>query len=78
MDPERFKRECGRDVTFWGGGCDTQVVLPHATPPQVREHVRCRMDTFAPGGGYTFAPVHNVQSGVSPENVVAMYEAALG
>ncbi len=76
MDPSRLKREFGADVTFWGGGCDTQTVLPSSSPSEVSEHVRRRLETFAPGGGYVFAPVHNVQSGVPPENVVAMYEAA--
>jgi uroporphyrinogen-III decarboxylase len=28
------------------------------------------------GGGFVFSPVHNVQTGVPPENVVAMFETA--
>jgi uroporphyrinogen decarboxylase len=77
MDPARLKREFGRDIVFWGGGIDTQHVLPHATPQLVRQHVRELLGIWAPGGGYIFCQVHNIQANVPPENVVAMFEAAL-
>jgi uroporphyrinogen decarboxylase len=77
MDPARLKREFGQDVTFWGGGANTQHVLPNATPDEVRQHVRELIEIFAPGGGYVFCQVHNIQANVPPENVVAMFEAAL-
>ncbi|MCP5113045.1 MAG: hypothetical protein GY953_19630 [bacterium] len=76
MEPERLKREFGRDLTFWGGGCDTQHVLIHGTPDQVRDDVRRRLDIWMPGGGYVFNQVHNVLADVPPENVVAMLDAA--
>ncbi|MHB1415780.1 MAG: uroporphyrinogen decarboxylase family protein [Chloroflexota bacterium] len=77
MDTRRLKREFGDRITFWGGGCDSQSVLPFGTPTQVREEVRRRLGDLAPGGGFVFAPVHTIQADVPPENVVAMYEAAL-
>ncbi len=52
-------------------------MLPHATPKEVRDHVRRLLDIFAPGGGYVFCQVHNIQPDVPPENVVAMFDAAL-
>lgn len=76
MEPERLKREFGRDLTFWGGGCDTQGVLARGTPDEVREDVRRRLDVFMPGGGYVWNQVHNVMADVPPENVVAMLDAA--
>lgn len=76
MDPARLKAEFGDRLTFWGGGCDTQTVLPNATPEQIRDHVRERIEIWKPGGGFIFNQVHNVQSNVSPENVVAMLDAA--
>lgn len=76
MDPATLKREFGKDVTFWGGGCDTQNVLSRATPQEVKDHVKRMVDIFAPGGGFVFNQVHNILSEVPPENVVAMYEAA--
>jgi uroporphyrinogen decarboxylase len=77
MDPVKLKREFGRDLVFWGGGCDTQNVLPGASPAEVRDHVRRLLEVWMPGGGYVFSPVHNIQPDAPPENVVAMYEAAL-
>ncbi|MCX6624588.1 MAG: methyltransferase [Acidobacteria bacterium] len=76
MDPARLKQEFGRDVTFWGGGCDTQRVLPFGTPAEVREDVRRRMEIFAPGGGFVWTQVHNIMADIPPENIVAMLEAA--
>ncbi len=75
MDSRRLKRELGDRFTFWGGGVDTQSVLPRGTPQQVREEVKRRIGDFAPGGGFVFAAVHNVQSDVPPENYMAMWEA---
>jgi uroporphyrinogen decarboxylase len=75
MEPERLKREFGRDIVFWGGGCDTQRVLNQGTPEDVRREVRRNCAAFAPGGGFVFTQVHNVQPDVPPENVVAMVEA---
>jgi uroporphyrinogen decarboxylase len=76
MEPERLKKEFGRDITFWGGGCDTQGTLINGTPEQVREDVRRRLDVFMPGGGYVWNQVHNVLADVPPANVVAMLDAA--
>ncbi len=76
MDPSRLKREFGGKIVFWGGGCDTQSVLGGATPEKVREHVRERLEIFAPGGGYVFNQVHNIQRNVPAENVIAMLDAA--
>ena len=76
MEPERLKREFGRDLTFWGGGCDTQHTLVHGTPDEVREDVRRRLDIFMPGGGFVWCPVHNIMADVPPENAVAALDAA--
>jgi uroporphyrinogen decarboxylase len=76
MDTKRLKREFGRDLCFWGG-IDVQQVLPFGTPQQVREEVKHRIDDLGNGGGYVVSPSHNLQPEVPPQNVVAMYEAAL-
>jgi len=75
MGSKRLKQEFGKDIVFWGGGCDTQQVLPFGTPAEVREEVRRRIGDLAPGGGFVFNQVHNIQVGVPPENIVAMYDA---
>jgi uroporphyrinogen decarboxylase len=75
MEPRELKREFGRDIAFWGGGVDTQSVLPRGTPVEVAGDVRRSLDALAPGGGFVFGAVHNVQADVPAENVVAMVEA---
>ena len=75
MEPEVLKREFGRDLCLWGGGCDTQTVLPRATPEAVAYHVRERVEVLAPGGGFVFQQVHNIMADVPPENIVAMFDA---
>ena len=74
MDSADLKREYGKDITFWGGGVDTQRVLGAGTPQQVREDVKRRVTDLMPGGGFIFNTVHNIQGNVPPENVVAMWE----
>ncbi len=75
MEPERLKREFGKDICFWGGGCNTQEVLPKGTPDEVAADVRRNVSLFAPGGGFVFQQVHNIMADISPENIVAMLEA---
>jgi uroporphyrinogen decarboxylase len=75
MEPERLKREFGKDLTFWGGGVDTQQVLPFGTPQDVARDVEEKMKALGPGGGFIFNPSHNIAPGVPPENILAMFEA---
>ena len=75
MDLAELKREFGRDLVFWGGGVDTQRVLGTATPEEIREHVKRNIEALAPGGGFVFAAVHDIQANVPPANIVAMWEA---
>ena len=77
MDTRRLKAEYGRDITFWGGGVDTQYVLPFGTPAEVADEVKRRIDDLAAGGGFVFAAVHNIQALVPPENIVTVLETAL-
>jgi uroporphyrinogen decarboxylase len=75
MDPVALKCDFGKDIVFWGGGVDTQDVLPHGTPEEVKEDVRRNIEVLAPGGGFVFNTVHNIQADVPPGNVIAMWEA---
>jgi len=76
MDSRRLKAEFGKDIVFWGGGCDTQTVLPRGSIGDVRAEVKRRIDDLAANGGFVFSQVHNIQPGVPPENVVTMFDAA--
>jgi uroporphyrinogen decarboxylase len=76
MNPKELKKQFGKDIVFWGASVDSQHTLPFAKQQQVSAQVRELIDIFAPGGGYVFAPIHNIQAKVPPENIVAMYETA--
>jgi uroporphyrinogen decarboxylase len=75
MSPGELNREFGKDLCFWGG-IDTQKVLPFGSPSDVAKDVRARISDLGDGGGYVLASVHNIQSEVPPENIVAMFETA--
>jgi len=75
MEPVQLKKDFGDAIVFWGGGIDTQNTLPHGTPEQVRAEVRRNIEALAPGGGFVFNTIHNIQADVPPENIVAMFEA---
>lgn len=76
MDPVKLKREFGDRLIFWGGGCDTQGVLGRVPADEVRRHVRQNVSVYGRGGGYVFNQVHNIQSDVPTDNIIAMLEAA--
>ena len=75
MDPQLLKDKYGKDIVFWGGGVDTQKILPFGTPDQVREQVKQRCEIFGKNGGYVFNSIHNIQANTPTENIVAMLEA---
>jgi uroporphyrinogen decarboxylase len=74
MEPSMLKKDFGRDIVFWGGGVDTQKVLPSLSPQEVSDHVKRNIEALAPGGGFVFATVHNIQSEVPPANIIAMLD----
>lgn len=74
MDTKTLKKEFGKDLVFWGGGIDTQGILPHGSVKEIKDEVRRRIDDLAPGGGFIFNTVHNIQADVPPQNIEAMLE----
>ena len=77
MDPVKLKAEFGDRLVFWGAACDCQHTLAFGTPAQVAHEVEQSVRVLGPGGGYVLAAVHNIQAGVPPENVIALFDAAL-
>ena len=77
MEPARLKKEFGEDITFWGGGVSTQGILDKGSLQEIKTEVKKNVEIFAPGGGFVFTQVHNIQSDVPPENIAAAYNAAL-
>jgi uroporphyrinogen decarboxylase len=76
MDPAELKRRFGGRIVFWGGGAETQTVLPHGSIDDVVEQVKERIRIFAPGGGFVFSHIHNIVLGVPPANILAMVDTA--
>ena len=76
MSPELLKKKFGKDIVFWGGGCDTQRILPFGTLEEVENDVKKRIDIFAPEGGFVFAAIHNIQQEVSPEKCLRLFDTA--
>jgi len=74
MDTEKLKQDFGDRIVFWGGGVDTQDVLPFGSPKEVREEVKKRISDLKPGGGFVFAQVHEIQPNTPPENIIAMFD----
>jgi uroporphyrinogen-III decarboxylase len=77
MDPARLKQEFGDRLVFWGASLDCQQTLPFGTPGEVGREAEEHIRVFAPGGGYVFAPVHNIQANVPAENILSMFDTAL-
>ena len=75
MEPWILKRDYGDRLVFWGGGVDTQQTLPFGTPDEVRAEVLKRLEVFAPGGGFVFNAIHNIQARTPTENLLAMFAA---
>ena len=78
MDPMRLKKEFGKDLVFWGGGANMQQVVPNGTLEEIRNDTHRLVEIFAPGGGFVFTQVHNIQANVPPEKILAIYDTALG
>lgn len=75
MNADNLKAKYGQRFTFWGGGCDTQHLLPQATPKEIAKHVKEQVTILSPGGGFVFQQIHNILANVSPERITAMFDA---
>lgn len=73
MEPEQLKKDFGKEIVFWGGGCDTQHILPEGSPQEVYDHVHQQLEILSPEGGFVFQQVHNILPEVPVENILAMY-----
>ncbi|MEN8192596.1 MAG: uroporphyrinogen decarboxylase family protein [Bacteroidota bacterium] len=77
MDSRKLKDEFGSKITFWGGGVDTQNILPFGSPSEIEDQVEEQINIFAPGGGFVFAAVHNIQANVPTENILSLFNAII-
>ncbi len=74
MDPRRIKQKYGKNLSFWGGGVETQTTLPFGSVEDVRREVRARVKLLGAGGGYVFATIHNIQADIPPEKILGVYD----
>lgn len=77
MEPCSLKKRFGETMSFWGGLCNSQKTLPFGTPKQIRDEVKRNFECLKPGGGFVASPIHNITAEVPPQNIVAMFDAAL-
>ena len=77
MDPYQIKKEFGKNLTIWGGACSTQTTLTHGTLDEIIEECKAMIKCYAPGGGFVYSQIHNIQADISPEKIVAVFETAL-
>jgi len=77
MDLKRIKHDFGNDLCFWGGGIDIQKLLPFASYQEIEDEVKRIMDFMMPGGGFVFAPTHNIQADIEPVRIDRAYQTAL-
>lgn len=77
MEPKKLKKDFGKDIVFWGGGVDTQHVLPNGSIEEVADDVKRNTDALAPGGGFVFSAVHNIQAEVPPKNIMSMWNTLM-
>ena len=75
MEADQLKKDFGKDIVFWGGGCNTQQILPNSKPEEVYRHVKQQLEIMSPGGGFVFQQVHNILPEVPPENILAMFQS---
>ena len=75
MSPEYLKKTFGGRLAFHG--CiSTAGPVATGTVEQTIAYCRNTLDIMMPGGGYCFAPTHQLQDNSPTENVLAMYETA--
>ena len=77
MDPRVLKERFGERLCF-EGEVSVQTTLPFGTVEDVREEVEELVRVLSAGGGYILGPSHAIQAGTPPENIVAMFDTALG
>lgn len=75
MSPEYLKAKFGDRLAFHG--CiSTAGPVAFGTVDETIACCRNTLDIMMPGGGYCFAPTHDLQDNSPTENVLAMYETA--
>lgn len=76
-DTKKLKKDFGKDIVFWGGVCDAQNILPRGNEKDIENEVKKRISDLAPGGGFIFSPIHNIQPGIPAKNIISMFNTVI-
>ncbi len=63
-------------IALWGGGVDTQEMLPLGSVEAIEKQVREITAYMQQDSGYVFCAIHNILAEIAPEKVIALYRAA--
>ena len=77
MDPVQIKREFGDKLTIWGGALSTQTTMTHGSIEDIVSEAKEMIKVYAPGGGFVFSQIHNIQAVIAPEKILALFDTAL-
>lgn len=77
MDPAMIKREFGNHLTLWGGALSTQTTMTHGSVDDIVEEAKRMIKIYAPGGGFVYSQIHNIQADISPEKIIAFFDTGL-
>jgi uroporphyrinogen decarboxylase len=74
MDPAKLKPKAGKNLVFYGGDYDAQLMKGRSYD-EVYEHVKHNLCVFKQQGGHIFAGVHNLPPDMPEDHLRAFFTA---
>lgn len=71
-----WKDKARNKLTLWGGGVDSQHLLPLGTIEEIKDQVREVVPYMKKDGGFVFCNIHNLTAEVTPDKIKAIYDTA--
>lgn len=73
---QEWKDVCRRRIALWGGGVDTQTMLPLGSVEAIRRQVAEVVGYLKQDSGFVFCAIHNLLAEIPPEKIIAIYQTA--
>ena len=73
---QKWKDLCRKRIALWGGGINSQSILPFGTVDEIIDHTKEVCSYLASDGGYVFNSIHNILAEIEPDKILAMYRSA--
>ncbi|MBN1623130.1 MAG: hypothetical protein JW903_02065 [Clostridia bacterium] len=73
---KEWKDKARKKLVLWGGGVDSQHLLPLGSVEDIRAQVREVVEYMKKDGGFVFCNIHNLTAEVVPEKISAIYDEA--